>query len=74
MSTRNNKAKVPPVGQSPSIPCDPHATVPLTLRMPECLKVFAEDCAMATGSSLNGLICTALAEYLAQRGYRVYSR
>lgn len=43
----------------------------LSLRLPESLRESADRYAEATGLSLNGLICVALADYLATRGHRV---
>jgi predicted HicB family RNase H-like nuclease len=68
MTTRN-KPKSVSTSHSSSM-----ENVGFSLRLPEFLKDLAEDCARSTGASLNGLICTALAEYLASRGYKVYLR
>ncbi len=74
MSTRN-KPKIPPPAQPAVAPSyDEPRTVSFSLRLPEGLKNIADSCTLATGTSLNGLICTALAEYLSNRGYQVYSR
>ena len=40
----------------------------LSLRLPESLRENAARYAEATGLSLNGLVCVALADYLASRG------
>lgn len=42
-----------------------------SLRLPPPLRTAADKYADATGVSLNGLVCIALADYLASRGYRV---
>lgn len=45
-----------------------------SLRLPPKLSDLAQQCADASGLSMNGLICSALADYLASRGYKVHSR
>jgi hypothetical protein len=44
----------------------------VTLRIPDKLFGFAQQCSQASGLSLNGLICSALADYLSSRGYKVH--
>lgn len=44
-----------------------------SLRLPGPLRVAADRYADATGVSLNGLVCIALADYLAARGHQVRS-
>lgn len=56
----------------PSVPApEPKA---ISLRLPGKLSDLAQQCAEASGLSFNGLICTALADYLVSRGYKVHSR
>ena len=43
-------------------------------RLPDQLRQAAQRCADSTGVSLNGLVCTALADYLTSRGYRVHGK
>lgn len=43
----------------------------LALRLPDSLRRSADRYAQATGLSLNGLICVALADYLAARTERI---
>ena len=45
----------------------------VTLRVPDPLYGFAQQCSQASGLSLNGLLCSALADYLSDRGYPVHS-
>lgn len=60
-----NKKKVGPPQKE-----EPLAKV-LSLRLPVPLRGSAERYADATGVSLNGLMCIALADYLSARGYQV---
>ena len=46
----------------------------LLSRLPDQLRQAAQRCADSTGVSLNGLVCTALADYLTSRGYRVHGK
>ena len=58
-------------------PAPPASTPPLSafsLRLPDQLRQTAQKCAESTGVSLNGLVCTALADYLTSRGYRVHPK
>ena len=48
--------------------------VRLLARLPDQLRQAAQRCADSTGVSLNGLVCTALADYLTSRGYRVHGK
>ena len=43
-----------------------------SLRLPDHLRAVAQQCADSTGISLNGLVCTALVDYLASRGFSVH--
>ena len=54
----------------------PHLRPPaaFSLRLPDQLRQAAQRCADSTGVSLNGLVCTALADYLTSRGYRVHGK
>jgi hypothetical protein len=45
-----------------------------SLRLPAPLRTAADKYADATGVSLNGLLCIALADYLASRGCKVSPR
>jgi len=45
----------------------------VSLRVPDGLYGLAHQCAQASGLSLNGLICSALSDYLVSRGYPVHS-
>lgn len=42
-----------------------------SLRLPPSLRAGADRYADATGVSLNGLVCIALADYLAARGFQL---
>jgi len=53
---------------------EPQESKTTTLRMPEKLFDMAQKCSQASGLSVNGLICSALADYLSARGYRVHPR
>lgn len=64
--------KPAPKGAAPPLPAQDPKTV--SLRLPGKLSDLAHQCAESSGLSLNGLICTALADYLASRGYKVHSR
>lgn len=41
-----------------------------SLRIPPALRIAADKYADATGVSLNGLVCIALADYLSSRGHK----
>lgn len=72
MSNNRNSRPKPLPPQSASLSPDEFQTVSFTLRLPDKLKETADSCSFSLGTSLNGLICTALGDYLAQRGYKVY--
>jgi len=57
--------KIQPVEKEPAPPAS------LTIRLPSPLRIAADSYADSTGVSLNGLVCIALADYLASRGHRV---
>ena len=54
-----------------SIEKEPVPPASLTVRLPPPLRTTADRYADATGVSLNGLVCIALADYLASRGHQV---
>jgi len=54
-----------------SIEKEPVPPAALTVRLPPPLRITADRYADATGVSLNGLVCIALADYLASRGHQV---
>lgn len=49
----------------------PSPPASFSVRLPENLRIAAKSYADSTGLSLNGLLCVALADYLASRGIRV---
>ena len=62
-----------PPPQKKTAPSPPPAA--FSLRLPDQLRQeTAQRCADSTGVSLNGLVCTALADYLTSRGYRVHGK
>jgi predicted HicB family RNase H-like nuclease len=65
------RKKATPPSPPPAPACQ---TKSVSLRLPEKMADLAQQCAQTSGLSLNGLICSALADYLAARGYRVHSR
>nr|CRY95703.1 hypothetical protein [uncultured prokaryote] len=70
LKAMNNKKKHParphPESAQPETP-----TGVFSLRLPVLLRAAACKYADATGVSLNGLVCIALADYLASRGHQV---
>lgn len=64
-----NNRKKNPTPQKPSQNEPPSGA--FSLRLPVPLRVAADRYADATGVSLNGLVCIALADYLAARGHQV---
>lgn len=70
-----NKKKGGPPKKEPScaLPEEPTPAKVLSLRLPPPLREAAERYADSTGLSLNGLLCVALADYLATRGHQVRS-
>lgn len=70
----NRKTKGQPSKPSPSTPPkDSPSSGVFSLRLPTPLRVAADKYASSTGVSLNGLVCIALADYLASRGHQVKS-
>lgn len=65
--TNNRKKNSRP--QQP--PLSPPTSGVFSLRLPAPLRSAADRYADATGVSLNGLMCIALADYLASRGHQV---
>jgi hypothetical protein len=59
---------------SSPVPASAQESKTVSLRLPGKLSDLAQRCAESSGLSLNGLICSALADYLAARGYKVFSR
>jgi predicted HicB family RNase H-like nuclease len=57
----------------PILPENKLETKPVSLRLPGKMFDLAMQCGQASGLSLNGLVCTALADYLTQRGYDVHN-
>lgn len=53
------------------LPKEPPPPGTLSLRLPAPLRIAADRYADATGVSLNGLVCIALADYLTYRGHQV---
>jgi len=65
----NNTRKKPQV--RPGSPPPGKVAGAFSLRLPGPLRIAADSYADATGVSLNGLVCIALADYLASRGHKV---
>lgn len=57
--------------KTPPVEKDTFPPASLTVRLPPPLRTEADRYSDATGVSLNGLICIALADYLASRGHKV---
>lgn len=70
MSFDKKKRRAPSIKPPSNSPEEPPAKV-LSLRLPAPLRTAADRYADSTGVSLNGLLCIALADYLASRGYQV---
>ena len=66
MAKRTTQTPAPPPPLAPE-------SKNVSLRIPGKLSDLAQQCAEASGLSLNGLCCTALADYLTARGYSVHS-
>lgn len=66
VTTTSSHSSTPPPNKAPS-------AVVFSLRLPASLRVAADKYASSTGVSLNGLVCIALADYLASRGHQVKS-
>lgn len=66
------KRKRPVSNPTPSPQVQEPTVTVFSLRIPDGLKKSAQDCAQSTGVSINGLICTALADYLSSRGYEIH--
>ena len=49
------------------------STVKISVRLDHDLAKYARSCSGSSGVSLNALISIALADYLASKGYNVYS-
>jgi len=62
------RKKTPPI-----LPETKPETKPVSLRLPGKMFDLAMQCGQASGLSLNGLICSALADYLTERGYDVHN-
>lgn len=62
--TNHKKSAKPPTDTAPP-------SGAFSLRLPAPLRDAANKYADATGVSLNGLVCIALADYLADRGQKV---
>ena len=77
MSNRNNRPKaqqsIRPSADPSNDMSDELAARSLTLRLPERLHENARQFSASCGVSVNGLICIALADYLAARGYPFHS-
>lgn len=65
MARPKNRTKAP----QPTPDSAPPST--FSLRLPPALRIAADRYADGTGVSLNGLVCIALADYLASRGHQV---
>lgn len=62
---QQNLAKNPP---------EKNASVTVSLRLPDTIKEAAQAYGDMIGVSLNGLLCTALVDYLAARGCKITPR
>lgn len=69
MSARTKNPNAPAASSPKEAP-----VAPLSLRLPEKLRAQAVLCSDTTGLSMNGLICIALADYLAERGYKIHPK
>lgn len=70
MANINRNKKSPPKRNEPVPDEKPVTPSAFSLRLPPPLRDAAEAYSEMTGVSLNGLLCVALADYLASRGYR----
>lgn len=55
-------------------PTEKNASVTVSLRLPDTIKEAAQSYCDMIGVSLNGLLCTALVDYLAARGCKIIPR
>ena len=65
-SSSSSEAKTAPLESEKS-------TVKISVRLDHDLAKYARSCSGASGVSLNALISVALADYLASKGYNIYS-
>lgn len=67
MVIKRKKASSAPTSSHSTLPISPSTPGAFSLRIPPALRAAANKYADETGVSLNGLVCIALADYLAAR-------